>query len=278
MVSLKNAPLAFFPNNSVTNTFDNQLSSRMRNFELAVMSTASLVYNVVFATVFSVLSLVTLGQVQALRDQMNKQWTHTALAAMSIVIGMVGTVSPYYGVLANGGAIALTAFGTYKITDSSLATNIPAVYQRYSQELKDAALASVNGNQAFYDRRIAPLFNYLDRNLNDQVQDISDLFPIFGNALDQVDLDEVGPLVQRPVFGYLDRFIEEFDFDAIAGVVFGGSDEENNSSNATQRPSDADAEVSVLPANRFATHAHANNIVESDSDSDDIVHVDVSDS
>lgn len=178
LVSLKSVPYAFYGDKAMVKEFDNGISCRLRYFEAALMGVASLVYNFVFATAFSVLSLVTLGQVQILKDQMRKLWIHTALAAASTAIGFVGTASPALGIKANlAGGMAIGVI-LFQWMESGVIRNICSVYQRHRTELQNAARQCVQGNAELYNRQIAPFFTYLDEHLNDRVQTLPEFLNV----------------------------------------------------------------------------------------------------
>lgn len=170
LVSLKSIPYVKFGKNPVAQEFDNGLSCRMRYFEAGFMATASLVYNVFFSLVFTAASLVTLGQVKIVVDQMRRQWTHTALAAAAVGVATVGTFVPEFGIAANGALLLAAAVGLVSWVQGDVIGKLGTAYQRHSQALKQATLQGLHGDQGLFNREFAPLFNYLDANLNGHLQ------------------------------------------------------------------------------------------------------------
>ena len=186
LVSLKSAPYVLDPSNPVVSHFDNALSCRMRYLEAAVISMASAVHNVVFGLVFTALSVLTLGQVKPIVDQMRKHWIHTALATAASAIAFVGTVSPTLGVKANAAALFGIGVVAVQWVEGGVIGKIGTVYQAHSRDLRNAFLRGLEGDRMFFEQHFAPLFNHLDNNLNDRVQTFSDLMGIFQGVRMQV--------------------------------------------------------------------------------------------
>jgi hypothetical protein len=178
LVSLKNAPYIFYGNNAFVAELENGISCRLRSFEAALMGAASLVYNFVFATFFSVVSLVTLGQVKLLVEQMNKLWIHTALAATAVFVGLIGTISPGYGVKASAFALGVIAITLFKWLESDLVRNVCQAYRNNRSQIASALQTSA-GSTIYYDR-IRPILERLDRELNNNsnVQTLADLYAL----------------------------------------------------------------------------------------------------
>ncbi|MBS0604540.1 MAG: hypothetical protein JSS60_05820 [Verrucomicrobia bacterium] len=197
LVSLKSLPYVLYGDNRMVQEFDNGISCRMRYLETAVTSLASLVYNVVFGAVFSVLSLVTLGQVKMIVDQMRKHWTHTALAVAATAISAVGTVSPELGVKANAAGMFAIGVAVMQWLQGDVIGRLAAAYQQHRQELRDAALQGIGGDRGFYNRDIVPFFNYLDQNFDNRIQSFSDLLNVVQGA--QELLPHVVPTVTTDV-------------------------------------------------------------------------------
>lgn len=175
MVSLKSVPYAKFRDNPVTREFDNGLSCRMRYLESAFIATTSLVYYIFFSVVFSAATLVTLGRMKIVADQMRKQWTHTAFATAAIGISVVGSISPEFGIRANGAVLLAAAVGLVQWVQGDTIGKLGTAYQRHSQALRNATLQGLNGDAGLFTSEFAPLYNYLDANLNGQVQTSSAL-------------------------------------------------------------------------------------------------------
>jgi hypothetical protein len=173
LVSLKSAPYAFFGNTRLVQGFDNGLSCRLRYLEAVVTSAAAVVYNLVFSTIFTALSLVTLGQVKILADQMHKNWMHVALAVAALGISCVGTVSPNVGIKANLAAGLAIAVVVLQWVQGDIISKIGTAYQRYRQELQSATneICQANGiNPA----DLTPFYTYLDVHLNERVKTFSE--------------------------------------------------------------------------------------------------------
>jgi hypothetical protein len=184
-VSLKSIPFIKGGGTSLVKEFDNPLSSRLRYLEANLMAGASFVYNFVFGVFFTVASIVTLGQVRLITDQMKKNWTHSALAVSAQCISLIGTVSPQLGVQANLGALLLIAGVGAKVAQADLLRKVKTAYLNFKQDLKAAVLVGLNNDRVFFDREFAPLFQYLDsqfsaeRNTPDAVffQGVMNRFP-----------------------------------------------------------------------------------------------------
>ena len=163
IVSLKTAPRVLFADEPIVNVLGNEISCRMRYAESSLLSTASLVYNFFSALFFSIASMVTLGTNPAITDQVQKHWLHTALAIGGIAISVIGTVSPKWGVKANGAVFV--AFGIAGATwvQGDLLVRIPVAYRARAAEFKAAALVGAGEDRQVYQRDVAPLFEYLDR-------------------------------------------------------------------------------------------------------------------
>lgn len=166
-VSLQNVAYAFAQDDdqSLVKEYDNAVSTRLRYLEAALMVTASIIYNVVFGAIFSVVSLVTLGQIKMLTDQMRKHWTHAALSVGATAVAAVGIILPKLGIKANVHLIETIVGLAVKWADSNLAGTVATVYQRYHDELVAAAEDSVD--EKTFQQKYAPLFEYLDRKIQD---------------------------------------------------------------------------------------------------------------
>lgn len=182
-VAVKSAPFAFFGENAVVREFDNGLSCRMRFLETAVMSAASLVYNVAFACVFTALTLVTLGKVKMIYDQMCKHWVQAALAKAGVAVGTIGTFSPKWGIYATGAVGALTAYLVVAGMQRDAAQNVCNVYQRNARELREALSQAFPGGSMGPAQMLTPVLDYLDTNLTAaNVQSISALTTVITGA------------------------------------------------------------------------------------------------
>lgn len=182
IASLKSIPHAMYGDNRVVQEFDNAVSCRLRYLETACMSTASLVYNVAFGLVFTAASLVTLGQVNMVLDQMRKHWTHTALAAGAVGISIIGTISPDLGIKANGAGLFAVGFAILQWMQGDVITKLSSAYQRHNHALKEAVVQGLQGDRAFFHREFDAFFNHLDTHLNDQVHTLSDLMHVAQGA------------------------------------------------------------------------------------------------
>ncbi len=182
IASLKSIPHAMYGDNRVVREFDNAVSCRLRYLETACMSTASLVYNVAFGLVFSVASLVTLGQVNVVLDQMRKHWTHTALATGALGISVIGTLSPDLGIKANVAGLFAVGFAVLQWMQGDVITKLSSAYQRHNHALKDAVVQGLQGDRAFFHREFDAFFNHLDTHLNDQVHTLTDLMHVAQGA------------------------------------------------------------------------------------------------
>jgi hypothetical protein len=158
------------------------MSCRLRYLESAFLSTASLVYNVVMSALFGVATLITFGQVKMVMDQMSKHWTHSALATAALGISTIGTFSPTLGVKANAAGLFGVGLIVSQWMQGDLLSKVGDAYQKHRQELKDATFIGVNRDLAFFNRDCAPLFHYLDANLNNQVQTFADLMKVVEGA------------------------------------------------------------------------------------------------
>jgi hypothetical protein len=169
LISLRSAPYAYLGDKHLLGDFDNGVSCRLRYLESAVTSTASVVYNFVFGVIFSTLSLVTLGQVKILTDQMHKNWIHTALATSTLAISSIGTVSPAFGIKANLGVVFAIGIVLAHWMQEGLVSKIGTAYQRHSRDLRAATAEACLRNGRNFDREFTPFYNYLDSHLNDRV-------------------------------------------------------------------------------------------------------------
>jgi hypothetical protein len=185
LVSAKSVPLVYFSDHSIVNIWDNEVSCRLRYAESAFMATASLVYNFVLGLCFSVGSVVAMGGDQMVQ-QMQKHWIHTACAVGAIVASTIGTVSPEWGIKANAAVyLALGAAGAAWIHQDVL-ERIPAVYRDHAEELKDAALDAVGGDQRIYNGEIEPFLRHLDNAFEGDLVSPSDYLEIGKGLLDKV--------------------------------------------------------------------------------------------
>ncbi len=182
LTSLKNAPYALLS----VGAFDDALSCRLRYAESAFLSTASLVYNFVWGLLCTVGSVATLGQVPMLTNQMQKRWIHTALSVAGIGVSLIGTLSPEWGVKANGGALLAIGLAASKWLAEDFVAKIPAVYQARKRELKAAALVGVGNDQQVYQREMAPLFAFLSRRLDRPLNSFMDLGTLIQDSLDHL--------------------------------------------------------------------------------------------
>lgn len=183
LVSLKSLPFVLHPENRAVGFFDNAVSSRMRYLEAAVLSQASLVYNTVFGLIFSVASLLTVGQVKETVSQMRKHWTHAALAVAAAGIGVVGTVSPAFGVKVNAASLLAGGVAVVQYMQGDVVGKLGALYQRHSDGFKEAVMVGLQGDQAFYNRHFVPFFNYLDQHLNQNVRTVAGLARVAQGAI-----------------------------------------------------------------------------------------------
>jgi hypothetical protein len=187
LISLKSAPHAYFGDKGLVKQFDNGVKCRLRYLESAVTSLAAIVYNVVFGAVFSLLSLVTLGKVKTIADEMRKQWTHLALAMGSFGISCAGTFNPKLGITTN--LSAALAIGTIllQVSETGAVTRICSAYQRHAAALKQSVAQACAAQGYNYDLEFAPLFQHLDRSLNPQrVQTYGDLIGAIAGAAQQL--------------------------------------------------------------------------------------------
>jgi len=181
-VSLKSIPHVYFGDQPLVKEFDNGLSCRLRYFEAAFISVASLVYNLAYSVVFSALSLVTLGQVKLLTGQMRKQWIQTGLAVAAIGVSIAGTVSPDLGTKANLAAgLAIGAALLQWMQDDSI-SKICTAYQRHSGLLKQEMARACEASGFNYNQEFTPFFNYLDQHLNERVKTFGNLSTVVQGA------------------------------------------------------------------------------------------------
>jgi hypothetical protein len=189
IVSLKSVPYVAYGDRRIVKEFENGVSCRLRYLEAAVTSLAAFVYNFVFGFIFSALSLVTLGQVRLINDQMQKQWVHTALSIVALGISCVGTISPDLGIRANLAGGFVVVFGLLQLVQGDVITKITTTYQHRSGELRQAVEHACR-NSGINSREFTPFFNYLDANLNNNrvttfsefsevIQSAAQQFPIF---------------------------------------------------------------------------------------------------
>jgi hypothetical protein len=78
-------------------------TSRLTYVEAGLMSLASWGYNFVMALIATGLDLVTLGEVESIHYAFKKHWLHTAIAACSVVISILGFIHPLVGAVATLG-------------------------------------------------------------------------------------------------------------------------------------------------------------------------------
>lgn len=182
LVSLKSVPYAYYGDKGIVKEFDNGVSCRLRYLETAVTSLAATVYNFVFGLIFSALSLVTLGQVRWIADQMRKHWAHTALSVAALGISCAGTISPNLGIRANVAGGYAIGLAVSRWMQGDVISKISAAYQRYNSDLKQAVAIACVGSNIDFDRIFTPFFNYLDSHLNDRVQTFSEFTNIVQNA------------------------------------------------------------------------------------------------
>jgi hypothetical protein len=179
LTSLKTVPYTFFSGSALFEQFDNGLSVRLRYAEVAFTSAAATVYNLALALVCTLATVVTFGQVQMVKDQMKKHWIHTALAAASVGIATVGTVSPEHGVKANAALLVFGAQGLFKSVETNLIANLGAAYQTHSTALKAAVVEVCGGDRDEAESAFGNVFRVLDRRLNADVQTVAELADVF---------------------------------------------------------------------------------------------------
>ncbi len=204
-VSLKSAPYAFYGSQSLIKEFDNPISCRLRYLESAFMSVAGVVYNFVFATAFTVLSLVTLAQVKEFTEQMQKRWVHTGLSVGSVAIGLIGTISPQLGIQANLAAVLGVGIVLFQWVESDVIRNISVAYQRHREEFRRAGVECAHGDNAFFNREIAPFFDYLDTHLQN-AHSFSNFITVVQGAADRVHV----PFYASPTV-LIDNAMQLFD-------------------------------------------------------------------
>jgi hypothetical protein len=181
LVSLKSAPYVYYSDKVLVQEFDNGISCRLRYFEAAITSLAAVIYNFVFGIVFSVLSLVTLGRVKMIVDQMGKHWAHSVLAVAAFGIAAIGTVSPNLGIKANYAAGLAVAGALLDWTEGEAISKICSAYQRHRQEFAQGA-AMVCLNDGIPQNTFTPFLNYLNDHLNNRVESLSDLMGVVQNG------------------------------------------------------------------------------------------------
>lgn len=182
IVSLKSIPHVHMGGPFVEK-FENGLSCRMRYAEAALMSLASLVYQAVSATLFTVLSAVTLGQVDAICNQMRKSWIHTVSAAAALGISAIGTLSPEWGLKANAIGLAGLGFATLQWMQGDVFSQVTESYQTHKNEIKETTLQGLSGDQAFYDRHFVPFFQFLDNHFNpNEIQSLGQMIRFMQKA------------------------------------------------------------------------------------------------
>ncbi len=187
LVSLKSAPYVYYSDKGLVQEFDNGMSCRLRYFEAAITSLAAVVYNCVFGVVFSALSLVTLGQVKMIVDQMGKHWAHSVLAVAAFGIASIGTVSPEHGIKANFAAGLAIGGVLLQWTEGDAISKICTAYQRHRPEIAQGAAMACQ-NDGIPENTFTPLLNYLNDHLNNRVQSLSDLMGIVQNARQHMPL------------------------------------------------------------------------------------------
>ncbi len=180
-VSLKSIPHVYFGDQPLVKEFDNGMSCRLRYFEAAFISVASLVYNLAYSVVFSALSLVTLGQAKLLTSQMRKQWILTGLAVAALGVSIAGTVSPDLGTKANLAAGAAIGAALLQMQEDSI-SKICTAYQRHNGLLKQEMTRACVANGFDYEREFIPFFNYLDQHLNERVKTFGSLLTVVQGA------------------------------------------------------------------------------------------------
>ncbi len=180
LVSLKNVPYVFAGDQLNINDWSSFISSRIRYMETALFSVVSLVHNVVFATVFSALALVTLGQISKLNQLATKHLVQTGLAIGSFVVSVIGTIVPKWGIMTNlalGGAVGVVFL---QHTENELAGTINDFYQKNKTELRGALLTSLGNNQPLFNEQIEPMLQFIERQLaSDRVRPFGGLLQIF---------------------------------------------------------------------------------------------------
>ncbi len=181
LVSLKSAPYVYYSDKVLVQEFDNGISCRLRYFEAAITSLAAVIYNFVFGVVFSALSLVTLGQVKIIVDQMGKHWAHSVFAVAAFGIASIGTVSPNLGIKANYAAGLAMGVALLEWTEGEAISKICSAYQRHRQEFAEGAAIACR-NDGIPENTFTPFLNYLNDHLNNRVQSLSDLIGVIENG------------------------------------------------------------------------------------------------
>lgn len=207
--TLKNIPYSFLSEQTGANTFYHGATARLRYLESGLMSVASLVHNVAFAAIFTVLAAVTFGQVQAVNDLFRREWMHAGLSLGCIVASLAGTVVPKAGQFLNLGVAGIAGAAVIYTSQRDTIDAIKGVYLRNRERFQEACRAVVNNEMVFNYIFRAPL-GYIDRNL-ERVETYND-FIEFGEGLSRQIPPELGGILA----GMLSRAVGEAPGEAEA--------------------------------------------------------------
>lgn len=189
LVSLKSAAYVF-------GEYGDGLSCRLRYSECAVTSLAATVYHFVLGVAMTALSIVTIGKVEMVVNQMRKEWLHAGLAGGACIISCVGTADPGTGILLNGLGIA----ALFRWITGDISTDIRIAYQRNNAELKRAVTQVCVQNNLNYDQQFAPIFRRLDEGFRREMDlqgmaemliDVAGQFPVIPYASPDVLADNL---------------------------------------------------------------------------------------
>ncbi|HEY2811243.1 MAG TPA: hypothetical protein VGJ00_07655 [Rhabdochlamydiaceae bacterium] len=198
LATIKNLPHTLSKKSHLTQS----IVTRIRYVETLLMSLASLVHNLVFATIFTALTLVTLGQVKKIRELGIKYFTHAGLALASSCVSLGGVVSPKAALGMNMGLWYCLAAASFSNAQNQLSQLVCGWYTANRVPLKAALIQSVNQDREFTQRFIEPLFNSLDKNLDSaQTRSIEGLKQAFFNVCrENPQFLEMGGAILKEVF------------------------------------------------------------------------------
>jgi hypothetical protein len=95
--TVRNIPYAFLAKEFGINDLCHALTSRVTFFEATLVCLVSLVHHVFFASVYTCLSLMTLGLSEHLNFTCKKHWAHLSYSLVGSGVGFVGVFYPYAG-------------------------------------------------------------------------------------------------------------------------------------------------------------------------------------
>lgn len=142
--SLKNFPYAYSAKEFGINDLGHMLKTRVIYIEATLLCLISAVHNLCFGLIYSALVVGTLGLYQNFRNSCKIHWIHMFHGLLSVGIGLLGTLLPYYGMAAN-------AYLLYSIMESFKACYQKDISRKQREFVEFIQNMSIKYSSFFYD-------------------------------------------------------------------------------------------------------------------------------